>query len=144
MRFKSKNTLKFKITFLVLSILILICGMLTYTSIYKNKGETNIAIRKLENSATAIVEDIEKINIYTPEEVMESNGISNNDKNQNELIAKVTPSNAVKIRMEPIHTALVDSQANFKNMQITFMIIMVVLGSIITYIILSKLKLLFL
>ncbi len=158
MRFKSKNTLKFKITFLVLSILILICGMLTYTSIYKNKGETNIAIKKLETSSIAlekaivsnnfqissdleisipINEELESDISYSTEMYEDENSDGNTDTN--ERLASVTsPANYVKIGMEPIHTALVDSQANFKNMQITFMIIMVVLGSIITYIILSK------
>ena len=50
MKFKKNVTLKFKVTLLVLIILVSVCTMLTYTSIYKNKGNTNLAIQMLESS----------------------------------------------------------------------------------------------
>lgn len=147
--------LKFKITFIVLIILITICFMLTYTSICKNKGNTSLAISTLEDSAlemekviasenissNIIDKQIDNENIYSYEINKEEN-ISSSSTFSSEFIAEeAEPSikiTELAVQLEPIHSTLVQSQINFRNMQLSFMIIMIFLGGTITYIFISK------
>ena len=151
MKFKKNVTLKFKVTLLVLIILVSVCTMLTYTSIYKNKGNTNLAIQMLESSD--IIENNTQ-NELRIEFNDDQKGVILEDENKNdqntsiysitndtnievkEPITEIT--SYIKVNIEPVKTTLAVSQDNFKNMQIMFMVVAVSLGSIITYLILSK------
>ncbi len=141
MKFKKSFTLKFKVTLLVLTILVSVCAMLTYTSIYKNKGNTNLAIQMLE--ASDIIEnDTQKEGTSEEKNINDVNtDIYHISKGMSSKVIKDANTEIIpyfKVNIEPIKTTLAISQDNFKNMQIMFMIIAVSLGSIITYFILSK------
>lgn len=146
MKFKKNGmTLKFKITFLVLLILASVCAMLTYTSIYNNKGYGKLAIAKIETTSLPLNKAIETYpSFIVEEEIPKSAEIVSGDTGERitpkfHEIKKEKVANAfIRIRTEPIQEVLQATEVNFRNMQITFMIIIVILGGIITYIILSK------
>lgn len=69
---KNGMTLKFKITFLVLLILASVCAMLTYTSIYNNKGYGKLAISKIETTSLPLNKAIETYPTFISEEEMPS------------------------------------------------------------------------
>lgn len=152
MKFKKNVTLKFKVTLLVLIILVSVCAMLTYTSIYKNKGNTNLAIQMLEASDIIENDTQNELSIEVNDEQKEGTLEDKNKNDENIAIYSITDdtnivvpqepiteiTSYVKVNIEPVKTTLAVSQNNFKNMQIMFMIVVVSLGSIITYFILSK------
>lgn len=147
MKFKKNGmTLKFKITFLVLLILASVCAMLTYTSIYNNKGYGKLAISKIETTSLPLNKAIENYTTFISEEEMPSKSavITSGETGKKtvtdfyELDKNITENSYIKIRTEPIQEVLQATEVNFRNMQITFMVIIVILGGIITYIILSK------
>ena len=151
MKFKKNVTLKFKVTLLVLIILVSVCTMLTYTSIYKNKGNTNLAIQMLESSDIIENNTQNELRIEFNDDQKEVILEDENKNDQNTSIYSITNDTSIevkepiteitsyiKVNIEPVKTTLAVSQDNFKNMQIMFMVVAVSLGSIITYLILSK------
>lgn len=151
MKFKKNVTLKFKVTLLVLIILVSVCTMLTYTSIYKNKGNTNLAIQMLESSDIIENNTQNELRIEFNDDQKEVILEDENKNDQNTSIYSITSdtnievkepiteiTSYIKVNIEPVKTTLAVSQDNFKNMQIMFMVVAVSLGSIITYLILSK------
>ncbi len=151
MKFKKNVTLKFKVTLLVLIILVSVCTMLTYTSIYKNKGNTNLAIQMLESSDIIENNTQNELRIEFNDDQKEVILEDENKNDQNTSIYSITNdtnievkepiteiTSYIKVNIEPVKTTLAVSQDNFKNMQIMFMVVAVSLGSIITYLILSK------
>lgn len=151
MKFKKNVTLKFKVTLLVLIILVSVCTMLTYTSIYKNKGNTNLAIQMLEFSDIIENNTQNELRIEFNDDQKEVILEDENKNDQNTSIYSITNdtnievkepiteiTSYIKVNIEPVKTTLAVSQDNFKNMQIMFMVVAVSLGSIITYLILSK------
>ena len=148
MKLNKGYTLKFRITCIVLIILIGICFILTYTSIYNNRDSIKIAVQAADVSSL-YEDDDTQIYATIPEEsdiASEENGISsetghiiisNTDNMYIEEDIEQT-ENYVSGESIPIDEVIEVSQLNFKNMQIIFMVIMVISGSIITYFVLSK------
>ena len=148
MKLNKGYTLKFRITCIVLIILIGICFILTYTSIYNNRDSIKIAVQAADVSSL-YEDDDTQIYATIPEEsdiASEENGISsetghiiisNTDNMYIEEDIEQT-ENYVSGESIPIDEVIDVSQLNFKNMQIIFMVIMVISGSIITYFVLSK------